>query len=407
MNGRAGRRQHGFALGIAAALLWSVGAPISAAGLVAPTAPVQRQVQETRAQREQFETAHFRVEWDAQVLGRERAEAAGRIAEAGWVRCERIFGSSAAPGAPVRLDLTPDFEGATGFARPANPKKPDEPPLIGVRLADLEYLGLSAEYVLTHEIAHLFSGPLAGSALGEGIADWAAGGFNTVPLKPWWGRALKEAGLWIDPEAFFITGEFPANPQVDAEIRTAQYVQSALLVQFLVDRFGWERTRAFAEQYSEARGRLISNEDRTRLRGPRRGARNADPRRPPDPEAVRARFQEAFGRSWDQLRAEWEHWMQEDAAPAGHAERLVLGQKLYGTVRNYEMWLIRQRPRPASELQEVVREAFLAANRALGAGDLKAAEAGLAHIRRMIERLKRPQSIALRIGPLTETGATG
>ncbi len=400
--------QNWLAIGVVAtAFGWGAGAPAATMVTRAPAVLVQGQNREAQKPLEHLETAHFRVEWDPRVLGRERAEAAGRIAEAGWARCERVFGSSAAPGARVRLDLTPDFEGATGFARPANPKKPEEPPLIGVRLADLEYLGLSAEYVLTHEIAHLFSGPLAGSALGEGIADWGAGGFNSIPLRPWWGHALKDAGLWIDPDAFFITGEFPANPQVDAEIRTAQYVQSALLVQFLADRFGWERTRAFAEKYSEARGRLISNEDRARLRSPRRGPRAADARRLPDPEKVQATFQEAFGRSWDQLRTDWEQSMKENVAPGGQAERLVLGQKLYGAVRNYEMWLIRQRPRPATSLQEAIREAFVAANRSLAAGELESAESGLLRARQMIERLKRPQSIARRTGPLTETRATG
>ena len=79
--------------------------------------------------------------------------------------------------------------GATGYARPGDLRSadPKRASLIGVRYAELDYLGIGAEYVLTHEIAHIFSGKLAGSALGEGIADWATGFFNGVPMAPWWG----------------------------------------------------------------------------------------------------------------------------------------------------------------------------------------------------------------------------
>jgi len=344
-----------------------------------------------------LESTHFDIVYDPRVLGAEQAEEARALAEKGWERCTMLFG--AAPGYRLRLDLTPDFAGATGFARPGDPKSKDERrrPLIGVRYADLEYLGLTGEYVLTHEIAHIFSDQMAGTSLGEGVADWAAGGFSGVPLRPWWGTALQAAGLWIDPDAFFITGEFETSGEVDATIRTAQYSESALLLQFLVDRFGWEKTRKWAEEYGKAREALISNEDRRRLRLPpgfRLEPNKSDPRRPPNADAVRATFERHFGQSWAKLSTDWLASMQRDPPPAGLGERLVLGQKLYGAVRNYEMWVLAQKQPPNADIRALVRSAFTEANRKLAAGQTEAARQSFRRAAALVEQLRRPSLIA-------------
>src|SRR5262245_8155789 len=181
-----------------------------------------------------LESKHFAIQYDEHRLSDAQALQARDEAERAWQRCARLFPS--APALKIVLDLTPDFLGATGYARPGDAQRP---PFIGVRYADMDYLGLGSEFVLTHETAHIFSGRLAGGPLGEGIADWATGVFEGIPMAPWWGAALKKAGLWIDPDALFITGDYPASREVDSRTRTANYTEAALLVRFLVDRFGY------------------------------------------------------------------------------------------------------------------------------------------------------------------------
>jgi hypothetical protein len=356
--------------------------------------PVQR-LQRDTGPRATLTTEHFDISYNSERLNAAQATAAGKIAEAGWKRCEELFlGKPEFLKGRIRLNLTPNFLGATGFATPPD-SEAGSAPLIGVRYADLEYLGLTGDYVLTHEIAHVFSGVAASTSLGEGIADWAAGEYSGLPMRPWWGVTLQKAGLWIEPDAFFITGDFPARPEVDEVIRTSQYVESGLLVRYLVGRFGWEKVRQFAGEYSAARGTLESNADRAERPAPRsaRGRAN-DPRRPPDATAVRATFQKAFGESWEQLRAAWEREMTAETPPADQAARLVLGQRIYGTVRNFEMWTLRSGG-ISSEASSVVRAAFTEANRSLLRGDLTGANVAYQRARGIVERLRRPQIIAL------------
>jgi len=172
-----------------------------------------------------------------------------------------------------------------------------------------------------------------------------------------------------------------------------------LLVRFLVERFGWMKMAAFAAEYGKARGRLNSNDERRRLRLPRNtrvrpGTR--DPRLPPDADAVRATFDRHFGEPWDRLRSEWEAGMEAAQPGPGQAERLVLAQRIYGAIRNYEMWLLEQRPEPSREMQALVRDAFTRANRALAAGSLEEGRRAFAEARGLVDQLRKPRSIARR-----------
>ncbi|HEU4754919.1 MAG TPA: hypothetical protein VFU47_17560 [Armatimonadota bacterium] len=343
-----------------------------------------------------LESDHFHIVFDPARLTPADVGRARDQAETAWSKCARLFGQE--PSAKLRLDLTPDFVGATGFAMLGNEDgRPGARPMIGVRYADLEYLGLAGDYVLTHEIGHIFSGKLAGSSLGEGIADWAAGSFSGVPMRPWWGRALRQAGIWVEPRAFFVSGDFEQSREVDATIRTAQYAESALLVQFLVERFGWEKTRRFAEEFSQARGRLESNAER-RLRRPERPstAGGRDPRRAPDAAEVSAVFEHHFGVPADKMLTDWQQWIDAEPVPAPEGERLILAEKIYGAIRNYEMWTLAQKPGPSAEVRALIRAAFTDANRSLAAGDLSAARTAFARASRIVERLRRPVSVAMR-----------
>jgi hypothetical protein len=359
---------------------------------IAREVPAQR-LNSPRGPVERFNSDHFEVSYDPQKLTRQQAEEAREHAERAWAHCAKLF-QRTLPGR-IRLDLTPDFAGATGFANPGEPdsRDPEKRPLVGVRYADLDYLGLSAEYVVTHEVAHVFSGDLASGALGEGIADWGAGGFAGVAMRPWWGAALRNAGLWIDPDAFFITGAFPSTPEVNAMIRTARYVESGLLVLFLINRFGWTKFQAFAPDYAKARGRLSSNEDLPPPGGRQGRRRENEGEKAPDAAAVMACFTRHFGVDWRTLRSEWEAGMVAEPAPVPEATRLILAQQIYGAIRNYEMWVLEQRSKVPLSSQQVVRDAFREANRLLKDGQFEAARRALARAGGMVERLRRPVTV--------------
>lgn len=109
---------------------------------------------------------------------------------------------------------------------------------------------------------------------------------------------------------------------------------------------------------------------------------------------VRAVFQKAFGVSWEMLARDWEAAIQNDKAPDGMSERLVLGEKLYGAVRNWEMWALAHDGGPSVEVRKLVRAAFVDANRALAQGNLDEADRLYRRARSLVERLKHPRSVA-------------
>jgi hypothetical protein len=335
-------------------------AALLGAGSPAGAAPAQR-----------LQSEHFVIHYDPDRLDAATAATARDAAERGYAHCLRVFGTE--PRTPIECDLTPDFLGATGFA------VPERQPRMGVRFPDLAYVGLNGQYVLTHEIAHIFSGKSAGGPLGEGLADFVAGGFSEIPLSPWWGGTLRRRSLWVDPDGLFITGNYPASTELDARLRVARYTEPALLIQFLVGEFGFERFLRFLPAYARARVTVASNEEP-------RGRRA----RGPDPEAARASFLEGFGVSWDVLRQKWEKSMEVSPPSAALAGRLVLSQQIYASIRNYEMWMIRSRVRPPRATADAVRQAFVEANRALDGSRLSEAEAHFATAQRLIAGLRHP-----------------
>jgi hypothetical protein len=330
----------------------------------------------TAAEAAEFTSTHFRYTYNAQQLGRAEAERAAQDAERAYADNEGWF-----PGTGpdlIRCDLTPRFFGATGYAQPDR-----RPPVVAVRIPDLDYLGLDQTYVLRHEVAHVFSGRLASGPLGEGLADLVAGSFGDLPLSPWWGGALRDAGLWVDPEGLFITGDYSASAELDARQRAAIYTEPALLLQYLSGRYGFERVLAFLPDYSRARRTINSNESASRRRGFRK----------PDAAAVGRTFEKHFGKSWSDLRADWETRLQADKGPAEDQRRLILRQKTYAAIRTFEMWLLAQRGGAQRERADAIRQAFTRVNASLRAKRLDDAESELRQAQGMVSELKRPMLI--------------
>jgi hypothetical protein len=321
---------------------------------------------------QRLQSEHFVIQYDPDRLDASTAAAMRDAAERGYAHCLRAFGKE--PPTPITCDLTPEFAGATGFAVPDRRR-----PRIGVRIPDLDYLGLNAQYVLTHEIAHIFSGTAAGGPFGEGLADVVAGELGEIPLQPWWGGVLRRKGLWVDPDALFITGEYPASSELDARLRIARYTEPALLLQFLTGKFGMPKVLDFLPKYARLRRTMESNEQY-----PNR------PSRRPDAKAVREAFQTAFGTSWEELRRAWEATLGAPPPSTTLAERLVLSQQIYASIRAYEMWRLKESVSPPLWQRRAVREAFTAANRALAQARIAEAQAQLNTARRLFSEMRHP-----------------
>src|SRR5204863_9549099 len=108
----------------------------------------------------------------------------------------------------------------------------------------------------------------------------------------------------------------------------------------------------FLPDYGRARRTIESNETAARRRGFRR----------PDARAVQSSFERHFGRAWSELRADWEQRMSAGGGSEPDRHRLVLGQRTYGAIRNFEMWVLQQRGRVNSGRSAEFRRAFTAVN---------------------------------------------
>lgn len=304
-------------------------------------------------------TQHFLFHYDADRLSHATLAAAMAAAEAGYARCTRIF-PVAGLGRKIEMDLTPAFVGATGYARPSEYA-------IAIRVPELDYLGLDLRYVMTHEVSHVFTyAELAARGAGqgeqtgpwgEGVADFAAGAFGEIPLADWWGRAFEAAGLWADPE-WLVDGSYRPLDRDFVRERTCTYDQAALLIHYLVDRYGPDRFFGFYADYSKA----------VRQQARRRG-------RPTDQDraALDTVFRSHFGLDGDAILARWNDAMESAAVPEEPAQRLTLHQQIYGSLREFEMRSARRRGRGDDATAANVREEFRTANRLLQEGDLPAA----------------------------------
>jgi len=180
-----------------------------------------------------------------------------------------------------------------------------------------------------------------------------------------------------------IDAETPRKTRPDARQRIANYTEPALLLQFLTSRYSFERVLGFLPDYGRVRRSLESNAIASRRRG----------FRAPDGAAVRGVFERHFQRGWSDLRADWERQMAGSVAPAAAGHQLVLRQKTYATIRNFEMWLLAQRSRAEPRRIASVRRAFTAVNVAIRGGRLDDAEARLQEAVGLVNDLKRPMLV--------------
>ncbi|MBI3944626.1 MAG: hypothetical protein HY321_01785 [Armatimonadetes bacterium] len=319
------------------------------------------------------ESVHFRFRYDPAKLTPAGIAAAIAAAEQGYDECARAFPVGGLRR-KIEVNLTPAFVGATGIADPARHS-------VAVRVSDLDYLGITLPYVMTHEVAHVFTGAeLAARGAGrgnptgpwsEGIADFTAGGFGDIPLGDWWAAALRAAGLWADPR-WLVNGSLqPSGVDFVAE-RASTYGQAALFIRYLVAEHGRAAFYRFYASYSVEVARQKAARSRSRL-----------PRSATDRAGIALLFRRHFGADGETLLARWEARLAGAEMPVELGKRLALHQHIYGSVREFEIRYAREAGRGTADeaAAAAARAEFQQANAALRAGDLAAATAHLARAR--------------------------
>ena len=368
------RSRPGYAWRVLVCLSLSVG-PAAFAGAPAGAGVLLPAPQQAAAgPRAAHQTEHFLFRYDPGRLSAPALDAAVAAAEAGYARCTRVFPVGRL-GRRVTIDLSPSFLGASGYADPAGHR-------ISIRVADLEYLGLDLSYVMAHEVAHVFthaelaargcgSGLVAGP-WSEGMADYATGGFGDIPLADWWGPALRASGLWADPRWLIEGGSAPNGAEFVCE-RTSTYEQAALFIRYLVGEYGSDAVHRFYAEYATACAR--------------RDAERRELRPPGEPVSVDGVFRAHFSASGEALLERWLERLTAAAVPAEPAARLSLPQRIYGSLRQFEMAHARALRRGTADAAAAaaIRDQFRLANESLRGGDLPAAKAHLARALRLAQ----------------------
>jgi hypothetical protein len=236
----------------------------------------------------------------------EMARASGLV-EAAYLSCVRRFDAAPPPGLVV--DLNPRLQGLAGrFTRSTDAVDHVTRSSVEIRYPDLHFLGLNAAELITHELCHdhaPYQAPFS-----EGVAEWGVGRAWGIPLAPWWGQALQRAGLWAAPDELFVTRTYSFQWDTE-EGRAAYYIETPLLVDFMVRRAGWA-----------AVSRLLTR-DLTAVRSL---------------DAVESLYARELGLPWSSLKGQWEAEIRSAIVPVQPARKLLFSVRLYTEVKRFEQW---------------------------------------------------------------------
>jgi hypothetical protein len=297
------------------------------------------------------------------------------IAEDAYAHDSAFFTDVRLPG-KITIDLNGRFHGATGMATPGDR---GQPPHIVLRYADLDVMGLQPQYLFRHEIAHIFAfywGAQGGLArpsrasdpLAEGLADYVAGGLDSLGLQLWWGHQFQLDGLWVDPETRFV-GWYTMGGGMDRDAtmlqrRVAIYDEPALFIKFVIDRFGRDAFRSFRAAYMAAVG------ERRRI----------------TPEATEAVFRDTLGASPSSVLSAFNAAASNAPIPQSEVQRMMLAHEAYASAQEFD--LEASRPLAPRRLVASISDEFRALNKAMWSGDLAAAQQHLRAAQSMMAALK-------------------
>ena len=204
-------------------------------------------------------------------------------------------------GEPVEIVFLPRVLGHGGFANHE----------ISISYLDDNYAGSGAEIVLHHELVHKLDGQLGGdlrpSLLVEGLAVYLSGGhFKAEPLTPR-ATALLELG-WYLPLPGLADAFYTSQHEIG-------YLQAGALVEYLVERWGWE---AFDRFYRD-------------IRNPEGSGGQAD--------ALNAALSQHFGLTLAELDSQFLAHLKKQPVDPRWVEDVRQSVNYYDTVRRYQQAL--------------------------------------------------------------------
>jgi hypothetical protein len=201
---------------------------------------------------------------------------------------------------PIPITLLPRVLGHGGFAAEE----------IYVSYLDRNYAGNDFNMVLHHEMVHILDGRLGGelrpSILVEGLAVYLTGGhFKAEPLLPR-AAALLQLGYYL-----------PLAPLADDFYKSqheAGYLEGGALIQFMVNRYGWD---AFSEFYRDIHPHPSGKQS----------------------QAIDAALQAHFGQTLGELEHQFTTYLYRQPVNPDLYQDVRLTVFFYDTVRRYQQLL--------------------------------------------------------------------
>jgi len=186
---------------------------------------------------------------------------------------------------------------------------------IYVSYLDRNYAGGVTAQVLHHEMVHWFDGKLGGdlrpTILVEGLAVYLSGGHFKPEVLPPRAAALLDLG-WYIPLRELSDKFYPSQHEIG-------YIEAGALVQYMVEKYGWEAFNAFyRDMHAQPSGRQS--------------------------DAMDAALQAHFGLTVEQLETQWLgslEALRQGATPPDLSARqdVMLTVQFYDTVRRYQQTL--------------------------------------------------------------------
>lgn len=248
---------------------------------------------------------------------------------------------------------------------------------IVVSYLDRNYVGEGVAELITHEAVHILDQQFATNrlaALAEGLSVWVTGGHYKVEDIDQRVRALRETGLYV-PLAQLVDDFYTQQHEVG-------YLESAGFLNFLVQRYGWERVKAF---YAGAGGSGSATPSQT----------------------LDTALQTHFGQTLAETESSWLAYLQGLPRDAQDVADLLATIRYYNLVRDYQLqfdptahflqaWLPSPREleerqltadlnrHPATPLNITLEVMFLDVDRAIRNGDYDGANLILDSIERAL-----------------------
>ncbi len=230
---------------------------------------------------------------------------------------------------PIQVIFIPRVLGHGGFASDG----------IWISYLDRNYAGSNSDIVFHHEMVHVLDGRLGGelrpTLLVEGLAVYLSGGhFKPEELIPRAAALLPaepgcipldqvQSSLGTGEEVCGLDQYIPLTPLVD-DFYNAQheisYLQAGALVEYMVDRWGWETYSAF---YRDIHNQPLSTEDVQEIGGPQY-------------QAIQTALKQHFDLTFEKLEEDFLAMLKQERITLETVQDVHVLTRYYDTLRRYQ-----------------------------------------------------------------------